>query len=102
MKSFRPKDAGGDEPPAGGGGGRNTAHDFHGERRRNDTHAATTDPGARLFRNGRGKEAKLCHMGHLLMENQSGLIVDALLTPATGTAEREAAAAMLGRRRQGL
>ena len=51
----------------------------------------------RLYRKGRGKEAKLCHMGHLLMENRNGLIVDALLTPATGTAERDAAEAMLGR-----
>ena len=95
MKSFKPKAEGGDEPPAGGG--RNAERDFHGERRCNDTHASTTDPDARLYRKGRGKEAKLCHMGHLLMENRSGLIVDALLTPATGTAEREAAEAMLGR-----
>src|SRR5215204_5006870 len=95
MKSFKPKAEGDDEPPAGGG--RNAERDFHGERRRNDTHASTTDPDARLYRKGRGKEAKLCHMGHLLMENRNGLIVDALLTPATGTAEREAAEAMLGR-----
>ena len=98
MKSFKPKAEGGDAPPAGdAGGGRNAERDFHGERRCNDTHASTTDPDARLFRKGRGKEAKLCHMGHLLMENRSGLIVDAMLTPATGTAEREAAEAMLGR-----
>jgi transposase len=96
MKSFKPKAEAGDEPPATGGG-RNGERDFHGERRRNATHASTTDPDARLFRKGRGKEAKLCHMGHLLMENRNGLIVDALLTPATGTAEREAAEAMLGR-----
>jgi len=93
IKSFKPKADGG-EPP---GGGRNTERDFHGERRSNQTHASTTDPDARLYRKGRGKEAKLCHMGHLLMENRNGLIVDALLTPATGTAEREAAGAMLGR-----
>jgi transposase len=96
MKSFKPKAVAGDEPPATGGG-RNGERDFHGERRRNATHASTTDPDALLFRKGRGKEAKLCHMGHLLMENRNGLIVDALLTPATGTAEREAAEAMLGR-----
>jgi transposase len=95
MKSFKPKDAGDQGPPTGGG--RNRERDFHGERRRNDTHASTTDPDARLYRKGRGKEAKLCHLGHLLMENRSGLIVDAMLTPATGTAEREAAEAMLGR-----
>ena len=58
-------------------------------------HASTTDPDARLIRRGRGKEAKLCHMGHLLMENQSGLIVAAMLTTATGTAERAAAEALL-------
>jgi transposase len=97
MKSFKPKTAAGGEPPAGAGGGRNAERDFHGERRRNDTHASTTDPDARLFRKGRGKEAKLCHMGHLLMENRNGLIVDALVTPASGTAERDAAVAMLGR-----
>jgi hypothetical protein len=51
---------------------RNAERDFHGERRRNDTHASTTDPDARLLCKGRGKEAKLCHMGHLLMENRSG------------------------------
>jgi IS5 family transposase len=96
MKSFKPKAEAGDEPPAMGGG-RKGERDFHGERRRNATHSSTTDPDARLFRKGRGKEAKLCHMGHLLMENRSGLIVDALLTPASGTAEREAAEAMLGR-----
>ena len=95
MKSFKPKAEGGDGPPAAGG--RNAERDFHGEKRTNDTHASTTDPDARLYRKGRGKEAKLCHMGHLLMENRNGLIVDAMLTPATGTAEREAAEAMLGR-----
>ena len=98
MKSFKPKAEAGGEPPAGdAGGGRNAERDFHGEKRTNETHASTTDPDARLYRKGRGKEAKLCHMGHLLMENRNGLIVDALLTEATGTAEREAAAAMLSR-----
>jgi transposase len=96
MKSFKPKAEGGDGPPAGGGG-RNAERDFHGERRSNDSHASTTDPDARLYRKGRGKEARLCHMGHLLMENRHGLIVDALVTEASGTAERAAALAMLGR-----
>jgi transposase len=95
VKSFKPKAAGGDGPPTGGG--RNAERDFHGERRSNATHASTTDPDARLVRRGRGKEAKLCHMGHLLMENRNGLIVDALVTEACGTAERAAALAMLGR-----
>jgi transposase len=99
LKSFKPKGeaGGGDEPPAGSG--RNGERDFHGEKRSNATHASTTDPDARLFRKGRGKEARLCHMGHLLMENRHGLIVDATLTQATGTAEREAALAMMGRQR---
>ncbi|MGH2819680.1 MAG: IS5 family transposase [Actinomycetota bacterium] len=96
MKSFKPKDEADDGPPASGGG-RNAERDFHGEKRTNDTHASTTDPDARLFRKGRGKEAKLCHLGHLLMENRNGLIVDALVTEASGTAERDAAEAMLGR-----
>src|ERR1700681_4420727 len=88
MKSFVPKDGG--DPPSGkghGSGGRNAERDFHGEKRKNDTHASTTDPDARLFRKGAGKEAKLCHMGHLMTENRNGLIVDARLTQANGTAE---------------
>jgi transposase len=72
MKSFRPKDGSG-EPRAPG---RNAERDFHGEQRTNDTHASTTDPEARLLRKGKGKEAKLSFMGHLLMENRNGLIVD--------------------------
>jgi Transposase domain (DUF772)/Transposase DDE domain len=87
LKSFRPKD-GQDDPP---GGGRNAPRDFHGERRRNATHASTTDPDARLFRKGAGKEARLCFMGHVLMENRHGLVVEAELTRAAGFAERLAA-----------
>jgi transposase len=92
MKSFRPKD----DPPPSGGTGRNPEVDFHGERRLNETHASTTDPEARLYRKGKGKEAKLCFMGHVLMENRHGLIVSPHLTTATGTAEREAAEDMVG------
>ena len=77
------------------GGGRNAERDFHGEKRKNDTHSSTTDPDARLFRKGAGKEAKLCHMGHLMMENRNGLIVDARLTEANGTAERATALDMI-------
>ena len=76
MKSFVPKD-GGKPPRDGTGGGRNAERNFHGEKRKNDTHSSTTDPDARLFRKGAGKEAKLCHMGHLMTENRNGLIVDA-------------------------
>jgi transposase len=86
LKSFRPKDG---EPPTGGG--RNRSVDFQGAPRRNDTHASSTDPEARLWRKGSGHEAKLCFMGHVLMDNQHGLIRDSRLTLATGTAEREAA-----------
>jgi transposase len=93
MKSFRPKD-GSDEPPAAGDG-RNREADFRGEKRSNDTHASTTDPEARLYRKGPGKEAKLCFMGHALMENRNGLVVDACLTPADGYAERVAALHMI-------
>ena len=93
-KSFRPKDGSG-RPP---GAGRNGERDFHGERRTNDTHASTTDPDARLHRGGPGKEAKLCFMGHVLMENRNGLVVDAMTTRASGTAEREAAIELLDRR----
>jgi transposase len=92
IKSFRPKDGSG-EPPAPG---RNGERDFHGEKRSNATHASTTDPDARLFRKSSGQPAQLCHMGHLLMENRHGLVVDTQLTHATGTAEREAASGMLG------
>ena len=94
MKSLVPKD-GGTPPASGEGGGRNAERDFHGEKRRNDTHSSTTDPDARLFRKGAGKEAKLCHMGHLMMENRNGLIVDARLTEANGTAERTTALDMI-------
>jgi len=73
--------------------------DFHGERRLNQTHISTTDPEARLFKKGKGKEAKLCFMGHVLMENRHGLVVSPRLTAASGTAEREAAEDMLGKLR---
>ena len=93
MKSFRPKDGSG-EPPSPGGG-RNCEADFHGQKRSNETHASTTDPEARLYRKGPGKEAKLCFMGHALMENRNGLVVDACLTEANGHAERIAALHMI-------
>src|SRR5512143_1306558 len=91
IKSFRRKD-GQDEPPSAG---RNGERDFHKDKRSNETHASTTDPDARLYKKARGKEAKLSFIGHLLMENRHGLIVDARLTRASGTAEPEAALAML-------
>jgi len=91
MKSFRPKDGSG-EPPTPG---RNGEVDFRGEPRSNDTQASTTDPDARLYKKAAGQAAKLCHMGHVLMENRNGLVIDTSLTKATGTAEREAAIAMV-------
>ena len=94
MKSFRPKDGSGDPP----GPGRNGERNFHGEKRSNETHASTTDPDARLYRKADGRESRLCYMGHALMENRNGLVVDACLTLATGTAERQATLAMLDRR----
>jgi transposase len=97
MKSFKATDGSSDPP----GSGRNGERDFHGEKPSNATHASSTDPEAQLYRKGRGKEAKLSFMGHALMENRSGLIVAATLTKATGTAEREAAEAMIVRRSPG-
>jgi transposase len=93
MKSFKPK-----PPPnndGGRGGGRNAPADFRGQKRSNDTHQSTTDPDARLYRKGPGMEARLCFIGHGLMENRSGLIVDARLTRVSGHAERLAALDMV-------
>lgn len=87
IKSFRPTKE--SEPPAGGG--RNAPSDFHGQKRSNETHASTTDKDARLARKGRGQEARLSYSAHLLTENRNGLIVDAELCKASGTAERDTA-----------
>lgn len=85
-KSFKPKDGSGDED-----GGKN----FHGQKRKNDTHVSTTDPDSRLYRKAQGREAKLCYMGHALMENRNGLAVGGRVTQANGTAERRASEALL-------
>jgi hypothetical protein len=84
LKSFKPKDNPPPEEP-GSGGGRNVEVDFHGQKRSNKTHASKTDPEALLAKKGKGKEAKLCYTGHALMENRSGLVVNARVTQATGT-----------------
>jgi len=110
IKSFRPADGqtegGGptDDPPAGVGRGdsnafksRNAEVDFHGQRRTNATHRSGTDPEARLYRKGIGRESRLCHMGHAVAENRHGLVLAVAVTEAAGTAEREAALAMLDR-----
>ena len=88
QKSFQKKDGG------EGGDGNN----FHGHKRTNDTHASKTDPDAKLYRKGHGQEAKLSYLGHVLMENRNGLIVDAMVTHADGMAERDAAMLMVHKR----
>jgi transposase len=87
-KSFRRKDGQG-KPPGPGG-----EVDFHGEKRNNKTHESTTDPDAQLFRKSQGSEAKLSYLGHVLMENRNGLLVQTFLTEANGRAERDAAMLM--------
>lgn len=87
LKSFKNKSDQGQTPPDDPG---NPTVDFHGEKRSNQTHQSTTDAEARLCKKGKGKEAKLGYAGHVLMENRNGLAVDATVTSATGTAEREA------------
>src|ERR1700746_245085 len=87
-KSFRPKDGTGKPPGAGG------EVDFHGEKRKNQTHESTTDPEARLFKKSKGSEAKLGYLGHVLLENRNGLLVQTFLTGASGRGEREAAMLM--------
>jgi transposase len=93
MKSFQPKDCNDIDPPDGPG--RNPTVNFRGKKRTNDTHASKTDPDARLYKKAKGQQAKLCYIGHALMENRNGLVADTALTIATGTAEREAAVDML-------
>ena len=90
-KSFQRKD--GSSPPSSPG--RNGEADFKGERRSNETHQSTTDPEALSYRKGDSLPARLGYLGHVLMENRNGLVVDTRLTPATGRAEREAAVAMI-------
>lgn len=96
QKSFKLKSEAAPVPPTDDPG--NPSVDFRGERRTNATHASTTDPEARLYKKAAGQEAKLCFLGHVLMENRHGLVVNAMVTPATGTAEREAALALVDTR----
>jgi transposase len=84
-KSFKPKDGSDD----------GDGSDFHGQTRKNDTHASTTDPEAKLYRKAAGREAKLSYMGHAVMENRNGLAVAGMVTEANGTAERRASEKML-------
>lgn len=93
QKSYRRKD---DDDTPSGRGGRNAEANFHGEKRSNSTHESKTDADAMMAKKGSGKEAKLSYMGHTLMENRNGLIVKAAASLATGKAEREVAAELLG------
>jgi transposase len=93
LKSFRAKD-GSDEPPSPG---RNSERQYHGEKRSNDTHSSTTDPDAKLYRKSNAQGARLCYIGHGLMENRNGLMVEVEATRASSRAEREAALAMIER-----
>ena len=94
LKSFRPKDEDDDDNDNNGWS------DFKGKKRSNATHESKTDPEAKLMRKGNGQSAKLSFMGHVLMENRNGLIVDVELTQATGYAERQAAVRMLKKQRK--
>jgi transposase len=92
LKSFQRKDGSSAPPPDDPG---NPTVNFHGEKRKNETHASMTDPDARLYRKGQGKEAKLAYLGHVLLDNRHGLVANVCATAATGTAEREAALELL-------
>ena len=99
LKSFRSQE--GPPPPSDDDPG-NPSVDFRGERRCNETHASTTDPEARLLRKGPGKEARLAFLGHALMENRHGLLMDFTVSQATGTVEQDAVPALLdGLRKRG-
>lgn len=93
-KSFQPKDRS-SRPPSAPDDPGNATVDFRGQKRTNETHQSTTDPEARLFRKGKGKEARLSFMGHAVMDNRHGLIVAATATPPSGRAEREAGQSLL-------
>ena len=94
QKSFQRTDRDMPPPSDPDGGGVN----FRGEKRSNATHASTTDGQARLYRKSHHAEAKLCYLGHVLMENRHGLVVETEVTEATGTGERDAGVTMLVRR----
>jgi transposase len=93
-KSFRPKDTA-NRPPDDPS---NPTVNFRGERRKNDTHQSTTDPDARLYKKGVGRPAQLAYVGHVLMENRSGLVVNTRVTSADGYGERDAALMMIAGR----
>jgi transposase len=98
LKSFKRRDGSPPTTPDDDPG--NPSVDFHGERRGNVTHRSTTDPEARLFRKGKGKEARLVFMAHALMENRNGLLMDFQVSQATGTAERDLVPTLLDQARE--
>jgi transposase len=99
IKSFRRKDGSDNDSQ---GPGRNAERSFHKQKRSNETHRSTTDPEARLYKKGDGQPAKLCYIGHALMENRHGLAVCGGISQATGTAERQMALELIdGRGRNG-
>ena len=100
QKSFKPRRPGDTPTPPTDSDPGNPTVNFRGEKRTNDTHASTTDPDARSYRKAKGQEAKLAFLGHVLMENRNGLVVQTRLTRATGTAEREASVEMLQEKRK--
>jgi transposase len=101
-KSFQPMPGSDAEPPAGDDpgappAGRNAERNWRGQKRSNETHASTTDPDARLARKSNGQASIMAYAGHVLMENRNGLVAHSCLTHATGTAERDAAIALVDR-----
>jgi transposase len=90
LKSYRPKDKSDTDP-----------ENYHGQKRSNETHESVTDPDAKLYRKGSGKEARLYYSAHVLSENRNGLVCDLEVTPATGTAEIDSAEIMLVRKSAG-
>jgi transposase len=98
QKSFKPR-AGAQPSPTDSNAG-NPSLNFRGQRRTNDTHVSTTDADAKLYKKAKGQEAKLAFLGHVLMENHNGLVVETRLTAASGTAEREAALQMMEEKRK--
>ena len=89
QKSFQRKD-----------GSSSDGENFHGDKRKNETHESKTDPDAKLYRKSSGSEARLSYLGHTLVENRSGLIVGTYLTQADGYAERDAALLMIEKKRR--
>lgn len=95
FKSLKAKDAPEDDSPPDGPAPKNPSLDYKGEKRGNATHQSTTDPEARIYQKNKGSGYKMAFLGHALMENRNGLVVASTITIATGTAEREAAIALI-------